>query len=60
MELATTYTKTVSMLGAEIVALRDLIVVIHALAMKLDDPSARRELLTRVDCLEKITNQMMR
>lgn len=60
MELATTYTKTVSLLGAEIVAIRDTIVVLHALAHKLDDPAARRELLVRVDVLEKLSNQLMR
>lgn len=60
MEFATTYTKTVSMLGAEIMAVRDTIVVLHALAHKLDDPVARRELLTRVTVLEKLSNQLMR
>ena len=60
MELTTTYTKTVSLLGVEIMAARDSIVVLHALAMKLDDPKAKRELLARVDVLEKLTNQLMR
>lgn len=60
MELATTYTKTVSVLGAEVMALRSLIVVCHALAMKLDDPVARKELQARADVLENVTNQLMR
>ena len=57
---ATTYTKTISLLGAEVMALRNLIVVCHALASKLDDPFAQKELLVYVDVLEKVTNQLMR
>jgi len=60
MELATTYTKTVSLLGAEIFAIRDTIAVLHALAHTLDDAGARRNLLVRVDVLEKLSNQLMR
>lgn len=60
MELATTYTKAVSILGAEILSVRESIVVLHALAMKLDDPVARRALLSQVTVLEKLSNQLMR
>lgn len=60
MELATTYTKTVSLLGAEILAVRDSVAVLHALAHKLDDPRAKRELLTRADVLENLSNQLIR
>lgn len=59
MEMATTYTKTVSLLGAEILALRDTIAVLHALAHKPDNLKARRELLVRVDVLQKLTNQLI-
>jgi len=60
LEMATIYTKAVSLLGAEIMALRDTCVVMHALAHKLDDPHARRELLARVNVLENLSNQLMR
>lgn len=59
MEMATTYTKTVSMLGVEIMALRDTIVVLHTLAHTLESMGARRELLARVTVLEKLTNQLL-
>jgi hypothetical protein len=60
MELATTYTKTVSLLGVEVLALRELVVVCHALAFKLDDTTARKELLARVNVLENVSNQLQR
>lgn len=60
MEMATTYTKTVSVLGAEIMALRNLIVVCHALASKLDDPVAVKSLRAYVDVLVNVSNQLMR
>lgn len=59
MELATTYTKTVSVLGVEVLALRDLVSVCHALAFKLDG-TVRTELLARVTVLENVTNQLQR
>ncbi len=60
MELATTYTKTVSVLGVEVLALRDLCVICHALAFKLDDLHARKELLARITVLENVSNQLQR
>lgn len=59
VDMATTYTKTVSLLGAEIFALRDTIAILHALAHKLGGP-ASRDLMVRVEVLEKLTNQLMR
>lgn len=57
LEMATHYTKAVTMLGAEVLALRHLITVNRALAQRLEG-HAQRELACYVVVLEKLVIQL--